>query len=235
MNREVFALLGDLDPQMVPAEEKPAEDGKRKIPRLDRPVDKWVWSPFANPAREDQATFNHWIKKKEVGEVYAFARFNRKAQVVRYTDEQYEKVIAHMKSDWTKLETDVLFDLCERFNLRFIVIADRFSYELEQFVAAKREEELKDCAEFAEAKKNKRQQKKDRKMMAKPICKDRSVDEIKSRYFEVAKAVLTLTGQVNHPIVQKPFNFEQEVRRKNNLEKLFMRTKDQMEREKTMQ
>lgn len=35
--------------------------------------------------------------------------------------------------------------------------------------------------------------------------------------------------------MQKPFNFEQEVRRKNNLEKLFMRTKDQMEREKLMQ
>jgi len=29
-----------------------------------------------------------------------------------------------------------------------------------------------------------------------------------------------------HPIVQKPFNYEMEVRRKNNLEKLFMRTKE---------
>lgn len=27
---------------------------------------------------------------------------------------------------WTKEETDQLFDLCERFDLRFIVIADRF-------------------------------------------------------------------------------------------------------------
>jgi len=26
VNREVFALLGDQEPQMVPAEEKPAED-----------------------------------------------------------------------------------------------------------------------------------------------------------------------------------------------------------------
>jgi hypothetical protein len=51
VNREVFALLGDKDPQMVPVEEKPVEDEKKKIPKLDRPVDKWVWSPFANPAR----------------------------------------------------------------------------------------------------------------------------------------------------------------------------------------
>lgn len=27
---------------------------------------------------------------------------------------------------WTKEETDQLFDLCERFDLRFVVIADRF-------------------------------------------------------------------------------------------------------------
>ena len=136
VNREVFALLGDQEPQMLPAEEKPAEDEKKKIPKLDRPVDKWCWSPFPNPAREDQAQFSHWMKKKEVGEVYAFARFNRKASVVTYTDEQYEKVIAPLKTDWSKIETDVLFDLCQRFNLRFIVIADRFSYELKERVAA---------------------------------------------------------------------------------------------------
>lgn len=27
---------------------------------------------------------------------------------------------------WNKEETDQLFDLCERFDLRFVVIADRF-------------------------------------------------------------------------------------------------------------
>jgi hypothetical protein len=72
-------------------------------------------------------------------------------------------------------------------------------------------------------------------MINKPSYKDRSVDEVKQRYYQVAKAILTLQGSISHPIVQKPFNFEQEVRRKNNLEKLFMRTKDQMEREKLMQ
>ena len=115
---------------MVPVEEKPVEDERKKIPHLDRPVDKWVWNPFLNPARDDKAQFCHWTKKKEAGDVYAFARFNRKAIVVTYTEEQYEKVVAPLKSDWTKLETDVLFDLCDRFNLRFIIIADRFAYEL---------------------------------------------------------------------------------------------------------
>lgn len=38
---------------------------------------------------------------------------------------------------WTKEETDQLFDLCERFDLRFIVIADRFP-------SSRTVEELKD-------------------------------------------------------------------------------------------
>lgn len=38
---------------------------------------------------------------------------------------------------WTKEETDQLFDLCERFDLRFVVIADRFP-------SSRTVEELKD-------------------------------------------------------------------------------------------
>jgi hypothetical protein len=52
------------------------------------------------------------------------------------------------------------------------------------------------------------------------------VDEIKDRYYSVAKAILEYRSQLDHPIVKKPFNFEQEVKRKCNLEKLFLRTKD---------
>jgi len=47
VNRELYNLLGDLDPQMVPVEELVVvknEEGKPKVlPKLDRPVDKWVW------------------------------------------------------------------------------------------------------------------------------------------------------------------------------------------------
>lgn len=38
---------------------------------------------------------------------------------------------------WSKKDTDQLFDLCERFDLRFVVIADRFS-------SSRTVEELKD-------------------------------------------------------------------------------------------
>ncbi len=60
------------------------------------------------------------------------------------------------------------------------------------------------------------------------------MDEIKDRYYSVAKAVLELRGQLDHPLVKKPFNYEQEVKRKINTEKLLMRTKEQHEREKQL-
>ena len=48
-----------------------------------------MWHEFENPAREDKWKFSHWMKKKEVDEVYPFARFNRKVEVIKYTDEEY--------------------------------------------------------------------------------------------------------------------------------------------------
>jgi len=61
---------------------------------------------------------------------------------------------------------------------------------------------------------------------------DRSVDELKDRYYKICKAILLVRGQNNHPIVQKPFDMELEARRKWNLEKLFTRTKEQLEKTK---
>jgi len=68
--------------------------------------------------------------------------------------------------------------------------------------------------------------KRDAKAASKRSFKDRTVDELKDRYYKVAKEILELRGDTENPIVQKPFNFEMEVRRKNNLEKIFMRTRD---------
>jgi hypothetical protein len=32
---------------------------------------------------------HHWTKEQESGEPYPFARFNRKVEVIRYTDAEY--------------------------------------------------------------------------------------------------------------------------------------------------
>ena len=93
---------------------------------------------------------HHWTKEKEINDVYPFSKFNKQTRVISYTDDEYKKVIAPMKSDWDKLETDVLFELCERFSLRFIVIADRFNYELAE------QEAKRDCIALPKSKLRKR-------------------------------------------------------------------------------
>lgn len=51
----------------------------------------------------------------------------------------------------------------------------------------------------------------------------------------MARAILILRGQADHPLVKRtPFSYEQEVKRKCNNEKLFMRTKEQHEKERVL-
>jgi DNA methyltransferase 1-associated protein 1 len=55
---------------------------------------------------------------------FPMEKFNVKASVPTYTSEQYA---THFKSeDWTKEETDYLMNLCRDFDLRWIVVADRY-------------------------------------------------------------------------------------------------------------
>ncbi len=67
-----------------------------------------------------------------------------------------------------------MFDLCEQFSLRFIVIADRFGLTYFPPADTKR--------------------KRDQKALDKQKMVERTVDEIKDRYYSIAKAVLELRG-----------------------------------------
>lgn len=51
------------------------------------------------------------------------------AQVYKYDDEEWENVVAR-DADWDRAETDYLLSLCEHFDLRFLVIADRYEARL---------------------------------------------------------------------------------------------------------
>jgi len=57
---------------------------------------------------------------------------------------------------------------------------------------------------------------------------------LKDRYYSVSKFLLEARGQTDHIIVQKPYDYTKERTRKENLEKLFMRTKDDNEMEKQL-
>ncbi len=49
-------------------------------------------------------------------------------QLYKYNSEEYETLIKpeSAATGWGREETDYLFDLCEQFDLRWFVIADRY-------------------------------------------------------------------------------------------------------------
>ncbi|KAG5395493.1 hypothetical protein IGI04_017307 [Brassica rapa subsp. trilocularis] len=122
ISREVYALTGGVAPLM------PSID-VTQLKRPPPPDEKvaWQWLPVKSSARKDDLQLYHWVRV--VNDVpptgdYSFAKYNKSVDVLKYTDDEYEN---HLTDPvWTKEETDQLFELCERFDLRFTVIADRF-------------------------------------------------------------------------------------------------------------
>ncbi|CAK9145249.1 unnamed protein product [Ilex paraguariensis] len=123
ISREVYALTGGLAPLM------PSIDVNQLKRRFQSENEKitWQWLPFTNSARKDNLQLYHWVRVVNgvppTGD-YSFAKYNKSVDVIKYSDEEYEKYL--IDPVWTKEETDQLFALCERFDLRFIIIADRF-------------------------------------------------------------------------------------------------------------
>jgi DNA methyltransferase 1-associated protein 1 len=88
----------------------------------------WQWLPFSTSARTDNLQLYHWVRLVDDSQPsgdYAFAKYNKGVDGVKYTDEEYNQWL--VDTNWSREETDQLFDMCERFDMRFIVIADRFS------------------------------------------------------------------------------------------------------------
>ncbi|CAK9273972.1 unnamed protein product [Sphagnum jensenii] len=123
VSREVYALTGGLPPIMPTLD--PSSLKRRQIPSKKI---SWQWLPFKTSARLDNLQLCHWVRMVDghspAGD-YAFDKYNKAVEVVRYTDEEYNEHL--VDPGWSREETDNLFDLCEQFDLRFIIIADRFT------------------------------------------------------------------------------------------------------------
>ncbi|XP_026276283.1 DNA methyltransferase 1-associated protein 1 [Frankliniella occidentalis] len=129
MPREVFALLCNDSKGVPPVFPTDTGQGyKQTKAKLGmRKVRPWKWMPFTNPGRTDGAVFHHWRRVADEGKEYPFAKFNKKVPVPSYTDDEYNQ---HLQTTgWTKEETNHLIDLAKRFDLRFIVMKDRFDKE----------------------------------------------------------------------------------------------------------
>ncbi|KAH7298103.1 hypothetical protein KP509_25G027000 [Ceratopteris richardii] len=186
VSREVYALTGGLPP-IIPALD--TSFLKKRQPASNKKI-TWQWLPFTSSARKDNLQLYHWVKLVDgvppTGD-YFFARYNKTIDVVRYTEEEYSKISVDPK--WTKDETDRLFDLCEQFDLRFIIIADRFH-------------------------------------------PPRTVEELKSRYYTVAKAVVlaraaTPEEAAEHVLVKESYNAVHETERRRALGAVLSQSRQQ--------
>ncbi|KAI8356098.1 Swr1 complex subunit Swc4 [Choanephora cucurbitarum] len=121
ISRELYSLIGGAPPVafVKPTFKAKYQKKKKAVP--------WKMQPFINPARGDGLLLSHWVKASEAdNQDYPFAKFNKVIDVLSYSDEDYEKYLTD--TDWSKEETDYLFDLCRQYDLRFPVIEDRYNF-----------------------------------------------------------------------------------------------------------
>ncbi|GAA5887666.1 hypothetical protein JCM5296_004452 [Sporobolomyces johnsonii] len=152
ITRELYALIGDNAPSLALAQ--PVKPKFKERIKRDRPTARWHNIGFTNPARgaglpedagdaESQArrklVLRHWVKDLPPTYVdgtpdHKFTKFNTTSQPFSYTHDEYDKWLK--TDDWTKDETDHLFDLAHQYDLRFIVMADRWEKPTERDVDA---------------------------------------------------------------------------------------------------
>uniref|UniRef100_A0A8C6ZXV2 DNA methyltransferase 1-associated protein 1 n=1 Tax=Nothoprocta perdicaria TaxID=30464 RepID=A0A8C6ZXV2_NOTPE len=192
MHREVYALLYSDKKDAPPLLPSDTTQGYRTVKAKlgSKKVRPWKWMPFTNPARKDGAMFYHWRRAAEEGKDYPFARFNKTVQVPVYSEQEYQM---YLHDDaWTKAETDHLFDLARRFDLRFVVIHDRYDHQ--QF-------------------------------------KKRSVEDLKERYYHICAKLANIRAAPGTDLKIPVFDAGHERRRKEQLERLYNRTPEQVAEE----
>lgn len=128
MHREVFALLYNDNKDAPPLLSTDTGAGYIQVKaRLGmKKVRKWEWSPFTNPARSDKAVFHHWRRATDEPREYPFAKFNKVLSIPTYSPNEYNLHLKTSQVKWSKAQTDHLFELANRFDLRFVIMADRW-------------------------------------------------------------------------------------------------------------
>lgn len=129
MHRELYNLLysenKELPCPLIPTDTSKDQGYKQMRAKLGmKKVRPWKWMPFTNPARKDNLVLHHWRRQVDEGKDYPFARFNKTIEVPTYTEVEYQHHL--VTSGWSRQETDHLMDLAQRFDLRFIVMQDRW-------------------------------------------------------------------------------------------------------------
>ncbi|KAL8891400.1 MAG: hypothetical protein Q9205_002682 [Flavoplaca limonia] len=239
LEREIQSLHGDRPAPPLSINELPKYKEKPKRTQRYR---HWDITPFGNNARKDGLVLRHWNWRDDVNTSvfpttpadsnaaseeqddrvpkpmsdYKYAKYNVRIDRPAYSDEQYD---AHMKSDdWTKDETNYLVDLAYEFDLRWIVIADRYDYQPPQVAQD----------EHAMA-------------ISTPI-KSRTMEDMKARYYQVAAIAVTLVNPLTSmsesefAIHEKMTKFDPslETKRKQFAEGMLSRSREEIQEEEIL-
>lgn len=247
MTRELFALLGDNAPTLAMAQGLDAEGKhglgfgglfKPKFKKRKEKARQWRWTPFLNSAREDTQiddetpeinhglVLYHWAPAQTSAEgslaaeidletKYQYAEFNTNSGVYSYSNDEY---IQHLRDDdWTKEETDYLMDLCATYDLRFVVIHDRYDWASAQ-------------ASYLAG------------MTSAPasIVKERSMEDLKARYYAICRRLIR--SRISSDDVETrqmllstyAFDKQREIERKKAVARLYTRTPEQLAEEEAL-
>jgi DNA methyltransferase 1-associated protein 1 len=100
----------------------------KEKPKFNRAATKWTQKAFTIPARKDGLMLKHWVPANDASADYPFDKFDKSVDVIEYTDVEYETISSRDADGWTREETDYLWELCKRFDLRFVLVHDRYAY-----------------------------------------------------------------------------------------------------------
>lgn len=212
MSREAFALLSashPLVPSQLMGEIKADNEKKKEKGDKRRGKISYEWRPFTNPARSDDLELFHWVK------CYTNTATNSKIipaekeyPFAKYN--KHAKVLRYDDEEWkTLIQADEDWTKEETDYLLDLVE----NMDMRWFAIA-------DSYEYEHN----------------GSVKERSVDDIKGRYYSVARQLMVgreggTTGIANHVLIKHPFDAQHERRRKAGLEQYLLRTPEEEAKE----
>ncbi|TFY54337.1 hypothetical protein EVG20_g9749, partial [Dentipellis fragilis] len=125
ISRELYSLIGSSAPTLAAQLAKPRLKQKPNLGGGGKV--RWQWREFKNGARNDGLKLSHWAKASTDPDAdYPFAKYNVQNVVYTYSQDEYTRVLED--PEWTKEETDYLFDMVREFDSRFYIVTDRYDY-----------------------------------------------------------------------------------------------------------
>lgn len=217
MQRELYSLLGNNTPPLAITDNR-----FRSKPNWKQKAVPWKWAAFTNRARhegDDKLVLHHWVRVDETNtnEDYQFAKYNTRINVPIFSEESYEEAL---KTDsWSYEETKYLFELATRYDLRWLVIHDRYDFNPLQSSEGE-DVEMQESSD-------------------KP---DRSLEDLKERYYDVCTRLMLfrqkkgdgLSPAEEDLVKQMKYSKENELKRKAHLERLLSRSPAEIAEEEAL-